>query len=447
MEWLVLLQYADSDHFERCTYEERGPMVRHLVGRRGIYGYMINGARCYDDCGSLEYATGESDSFIETVASEIAGEQLVDEALSTYIEEREHITDFELLKRPQLMRVPTMSTDRTGYHINLCGDARTFEIGKQDLYNLALWASTASLYTGSGKLYKPDDESLTQFTIAQKSLYVDAGLHTSTTGRKPLISLRHEPLANSSQFNRVQVVGIDANVSPWASWMALGTASLSLRAIEQSVKGRDLHLREHEGIYRDEPLARLARAVARNPELDTVVELDDGTTIRAIDIQRELYMRAEQTDHTDEEALVLNNWHTVLNDVDGDRSFLKQKTGWMQRLELLDRYDDLSANNESQLLQYDRELDSVRQGSIANELRATLWKNDMPDPLLIKERRDSPCPTTRAALRGAFIQESIAASSIDYSGNRINWDSWTNGEGMVQVGDPLTATLPAKSLL
>jgi proteasome accessory factor A len=441
MEWPVSLRKVGSDEFYQADFGALN-RIASLVSKLGSTPhnseFLMNGARCYRDDRLLEYATGEDDSFKGTVANEIAGEQLLSRALRHYVTEREDIEDYRLQKR-----VLHAEDVTGGYHINLCGDATTFNLTEDGLYDLGLWAATCSMYTGAGAVYETAREGAARLVVAQKTTVVKRGFSTTTTSAKPLICLRDEPHGDPSKFHRVQIVGIDPNISPWASWMALGTASLCLRAIEQRRTGRSLRLQKTPTVNgaNEEPLAKLARAVASNPQLNAIATLQDGSTISALDIQRELYLQAEQTDHTDEEAEVLQNWKKVLDDIKGDRSFLVKKAGWTARHESLRKYAAKRglSDTDNALLAADRAWDLIKDDGVAEKLRNSRWREDMPAAELIRDRRDNPCPNTRAILRRLALRESIQYKHP----SSISWSSYRHyAQPSIRLKDPLMTSVP-----
>lgn len=439
MEWAVGLRSVGSAFFRQAGHYELTRLVAEIENSKSMSrkGFMTNGSRCYKDGDYLEYATGEEDTFIGTVASEIAGEQLVTEAAQKYITmfnpSHLKVDNVELLKRVYFSHKVT-----SGYHVNLCGDATRFNLTKNDLYDLGLWAATASMYIGAGCLYEDRMEGPLRPAIAQKTTEVTSGFSESTTNTKPLICMRNQPHGDPERFHRVQIVGIDANISPWASWMALGTASLCLRAIEQN-RRTSLRLRGDNDYNSASPLAVLAREVAFNTDLDARAFTEDGRLLTALQIQTELYTAAEKTEHTEEEARVLENWAAILGDIEGDRSMLKQKVGWVARLNYLQRYAerrDLSITDSS-LTSTDRAWDRIGEGSVAEKLRSIRWRDDMPDAQLIDDRRTKPCPTTRATLRVDALKESEKYRTIG-----IDWDYYKFNNKLVRLSDPLMTDPP-----
>lgn len=444
MEWPVGLLVSGNDEFQHAN----GDDIRKITSQVSKYaphynGFMPNGARCYEDCDLLEYCTGEEDTFIGTVAAEMAGERIVRQAVQKFVDKVNWIEDGRLLKR-----VYHGHNISCGYHVNLCADARTVEPNGKSLYYLGLWAATVSMYTGAGCMYETSNGSA-QFAIAQKSLGTMQGFDDFTTDQyKPLVCLRDEPLADDSRFTRVQIVGLDPNISPWASWMTLGTASLILRAIEQ---GRDtkknLELEDRRtgsSAFDLDPIAALARSVARKPELDAKTIRHGGKSITAIGIQNQLYKMCEKTEHTDEEAKVLENWKTVLDSMNGDRKFLHQKSGWAVKRRQLQHYATRRSMDfdDSRMLGVDRSYDENREGGMADKLREKIWSEDMPPAEMIEHRMENPCPNTRASLRGAEILK-----HANYSLSAIGWDHASQyNEPTVYFEDPLMTKLPAVNL-
>lgn len=437
MEWAIGLRRLGDTGYEQAGTEEIDQMVKILQKEVGSIGQMLqNGGKCYRDENCLEYATGEDDSFMGTVANEIAGEQLVDESLEHYMAESNNFEGYSLLKRVQFNSWTT-----TGYHINLCADATKVALSPKSLYKLGLLAATESMFTGAGTLYQSGPVSEAQTAIAQKATGLKRDFSSYVIEKhKPLISLRPEPHADKDRFTRIQIIGLDPNISPWASWMALGTASLCLRAIEQNRSGKSIYL--HTENEKDHPLARLAAKVALDPNLDTKVELSDGKTMSAFDIQWELLAQAQTTDHTDEEAQVLYEWNRALTDLQKNPRLMIDRTGWIVRHEKIAQYarkHNLPMNHPD-VIARDKKWDGVNAKSFANSLlRNKLWSQYMPEASLIAERKTNPCPNTRAVLRSNAIKK-----GQQYNERVVDWSEYRLGPSdspTIHLGDPLMTSL------
>lgn len=435
MEWYVGLRYSHSKGNVQAD-KELYDMAKLAVNLENYHGqYLANGARCYKDSSFLEYATGEEDTVEGTVASEIAGERIIENIAREYSNRnKKDIIGYEVLKR-----VYFRYSISSGYHINLCGDATKFKINEKDLYDLALWAATAPMYTGAGGLNQLSQDGNLRPTIGQKTAEVTCGFSWKTTGfHKPLICTRDEPHGNYKKFHRVQIVGLDPNISPWASRMALGTASLCLRAIEQN-KRTGYVLQRQPTRSGQQAFAALARNVSFNTNLDTIVTLQDDKTISAVDLQRELMTNAAATEHTDEEATILKEWERILDDIEGDRVLLKQKSGWYRRLDYLQRYADRHDMqiNDKKMMRIDKSWDKAGQGTVAEKLRNTVWKDDMPSEQLILHRINNPNPNTRASFRSEAIRASSPERKVT-----INWESYKFEEekSWTYCSDPLSPT-------
>jgi len=86
------------------------------------------------------------------------------------------------------------------------------------------------------------------------------------------------------------------------------------------------------------PLAAL-REVSRDPTYRWIVSLSDGSTMSAIDLQRQYLAIAEvyrgESDQTD---WTLDQWQIVLDDLEKDPLAMGDRIDWVSKLKIVDQY-------------------------------------------------------------------------------------------------------------
>ena len=140
--------------------------------------------------------------------------------------------------------------------------------------------------TGAGRVGQRQDGSVHAFQIAQRADYMEVGVGLETTLKRPIINTRDEPHADPKKYRRLHVILGDANCSEIAIYLKHGMTSLVLAMIEA-------------GELTDVPqLANPVQAlhdISHDPTLKAVVELFDGRTITALDLQGQYLAAARRS--------------------------------------------------------------------------------------------------------------------------------------------------------
>lgn len=420
MEYPVVVRDFDGEGRPISHEEVRRSLDIRPYGLVHISDFMSNGARFYPDTGDRpEYATPEDATVEGTLANEIAGEYIVAETLEM-ARQRGLFENFSLNKR--VIAAGTGNDDHTtwGYHENYACPRGDVALQPDRLATLGLHLATRNLYTGAGAVIPGIEGEESRFYLGQKTLNITQDFSTGTVTAKPLVNLRSEPLA--AEYVRMHVTSGDANMSPWATRMKLGTTSLVLDLIEQ---GTDLTYLD----VGDRRLHQLAQHTAADGSLRYPFELASGATITPAEIQYELMAHAQglrdKIHLTNEDLATLDEWEQVCADISYDPSLaaecLKDRVDWAVKLAFIER--QLQKRGETWRDETPKDIDlrydllDADQG-IGMRLRGTLWKDWMPDQELVIERVTTPPSSTRASVRGAFVQE--FAGEI---GASVSWDS------------------------
>jgi proteasome accessory factor A len=449
MEYPADIMHANTDKYIQLA---AGPGLRDTLPPgvvRSKSGDMLsNGARYYLDVGSkVEYATPEDTSLWGTVAAEHAGEIIVANGLKRYIAARDDIRRCILEKR-----VYGDNGDTWGYHINLSADARRIppqnaEAFPATMHLLALHLATYDLYAGAGTIYK-DGEGEVKFSLAQKALGLGCDFRNGTNSHplgKPLINLRNEPHAPAEDLRRIHITSSDPNISPWATWMKLGTNSLILRAIEQRRANNEVMRLKRQTSYVD-----IGRLTATDLTFSKKVELANDDWRTPLEIQKALFDIASKTYYTDQEAEVLDEWERALSDFEKDPMLLRDRSDAIAKYDLMQKRMEIKGvaldDDGMRVIDHDAgTLLFINKDHVPTEkhpetptpmsvkLRQGRWENWMTSDEELAKRVTTPPSTTRAHQRGRAIK----------TGN-VRMASWTkyslwNGtkEKTIDIAHPL----------
>ena len=125
---------------------------------------------------------------------------------------------------------------------------------------------TRQIYAGAGKFGVEEEDRFVspEFQIAQRSDFFSELQSVDTMQRRPIVNTRDEPHANAQLFRRFHVIIGDANMSPFATRLKVGTTALVLEALARDPQRSWPQLAE--------PLPAL-RAISRDPKYRWEVKL------------------------------------------------------------------------------------------------------------------------------------------------------------------------------
>ena len=268
--------------------------------------------------------------------------------------------------------------------------------------------------TGAGRVGQRQDGSVHAFQIAQRADYMEVGVGLETTLKRPIINTRDEPHADPKKYRRLHVILGDANCSEVAIYLKHGMTSLVLGMIEA-------------GELSDVPqLANPVQAlhdISHDPTLKETVELFDGRTITALDLQAQYLTSAQafverhgSDEQTDD---VLARWESLLDRLAIDPHQCARELDWVAKLGLLERYRERDGLDwdHAKLHLVDLQYHDVR---VEKGLYHSLVRSGRIDRLVaddeIKDAVATPPTDTRAYFRGmclARFAPDIAAASWD----------------------------------
>lgn len=357
-----------------------------------------NGARFYNDHAHPEYCTPECGTLEELLAHDRAGERIL-MACAKHMSERLGST----------VRLYKNNTDFLGHsygcHENyllprslpweaLAGGIQAFLVTRQ-------------IFAGAGKFAIEAEDRFVGpgFQIAQRSDFFSELQSVDTMQRRPIVNTRDEPHANAQRFRRFHVIIGDANMSPFATRLKVGTTALVLEALVADPKRKYPRLAD--------PLRALT-AISRDENFQWLVNLHDGTVTSSIDIQREyLHAVKQRCDlSSPERTALVQDWENTLDDLSRNVMLCRDRLDWVAKLGLIREFQE--AQNigqddpwlQSLDLEYSR-LD-LAEGLYYGLEQSGALRPGVP-PSLSEHAMHNPPASTRAYVRGRCIKKFPAA--------------------------------------
>jgi proteasome accessory factor A len=270
------------------------------------------------------------------------------------------------------------------------------------------------VFTGAGKVGSENGVDKVDYQISQRADFFEVEVGLETTFKRPIINTRDEPHADPEKYRRLHVIVGDANMSELSTYLKVGTTCLILKMIEDDFISDDLSLREP---------VRAMRAVSHDVTCTATLELADGRSLTAIELQWE-YLRlakkyAQDNDSNETDEDVLARWESVLEALEDDPMTLKTQLDWVAKLSLLDAYRERDglAWDHGKLKMIDLQYHDVRRD------KGLYWKLVQSGKMerLVGEDEiafaiDHPPEDTRAYFRGECLRRYsplIVAASWD----------------------------------
>ncbi|QXC62042.1 proteasome accessory factor PafA2 [Aquihabitans sp. G128] len=312
-----------------------GPSSPPEVETHLVNAVLTNGARYYVDHAHPECSTPECADARSVVVFDRAAEQIL---------QRSIVAANRLLPEGQELVVHKNNSDGKGNsygcHENYLMD-RAVPFGKIITHATAHFISR-QLYTGSGKIGS-EAPGLgikdVPFQLTQRADFFEAEVGLETTLKRPIINTRDEPHADAQRYRRLHVITGDANCSETATFLKVGATAFVLAMVEDDALPRTFAFRS--------PVQAM-RQVSYDLGLHRPLELVDGTTVTALEVQWELLDRARkwgeerglETVGGEVGAQVLDTWEQVLTGLESDPMALADRLDWVAKYRILNGYRD-----------------------------------------------------------------------------------------------------------
>lgn len=353
-----------------------------------------NGARFYNDHAHPEYCTPECRTLDDLVAHDRAGERIL-MACARHLSEQRGI----------LTRLYKNNTDFFGHSY---GCHENYLIPRSLPWDtlaagIQAFLVTRQIFAGAGKFgIEAEDKFLSPgFQIAQRSDFFSELQSVDTMQRRPLINTRDEPHANPKCYRRFHVIIGDANMSPFATRLKVGTTALVLEALVRDPK-RDYPVLSN-------PLSALVE-ISRDPLFRWELMLEGGRASTAVAVQRQ-YLEAvkDLCDLADaERASLVADWEQALSDLEADVMRCRDRLDWVAKLAMVRDFqrDNGLRDDDSWLRSIDLEYHRLDlEEGLYYGLEQMGMIRRVPDEEISRRAMHEPPSDTRAYVRGKCIQK------------------------------------------
>ena len=393
----------DARGFERAAQQD--VVVEDESGLVNII--LPNGSRYYVDHAHPEYSSPECTNARDAVIWDKAGERILEDSIAAAA---------PLLREGERVFIYKNNSDGKG---NSYGTHENYLVDRevpfpQIVKHLTPFFVTRQVFTGAGKVGAENGADPVDYQISQRADFFEVEVGLETTFKRPIINTRDEPHADPELYRRLHVIVGDANMAEIPIYLKIGATALVLRMIEDDFISDDFSLAQP---------VRAMKAVSHDPSCRAAVELADGRSVTAVELQWEYlklgkkYAQDNETDAGTTE--VLERWESVLEGLEADPMGLAEQLDWVAKLKLLEAYrerDGLSWDH-SKLKLIDLQYHDVHR---AKGLYSKLVSSGKIERIVTEDEIafavDHPPEDTRAYFRGECLRrfsESIVAASWD----------------------------------
>ena len=396
----------------------------------GNGGFLLNGGRLYLDMGHIEYASPECLHLHDLVTYDVAGDELLQSSL----------TALEAEGRVAFIKnnVDHQTGATFGCHENYLMK-REAQFTPPILGTLLAFLATRQIFTGAGRVGQanplafdfepPQQETPVNFQLSQRADHIVNDIYQWVQFNRAIINARDEPLADYRKYRRLHLLIGDSNMSPFATALKIGTTACVLALLEEGRLPRNLVLSDAVQSTRD---------ISRDPTLRGTVDLENGGTIGALDVQWQFHELAQRhlRGTTAETDWLLESWSFVLEALEQNPQSLIGGVDWITKkwlLETLIAAEGLQWDDpwlQSVDLEY-HNIDPVRGlfFSVTPGKRIAEWNNSV--------RRSEALRVPPANTRAAGRARAVAAFQERDLSYVINWDSITcDSRDFLVMGDP-----------
>jgi proteasome accessory factor A len=298
----------------------------------GNGGFLLNGGRIYLDMGHLEYASPECRQLRDAVAYDLAGDQLLQSAL----ESLGAAGSVSFIKN----NVDHHTGATFGCHENYLM-RREAQFTPPALGALLAFLATRQVFTGAGRVGQanplafdfeaPASEEAIDFQLSQRADHIVNDIYQWVQFNRAIINARDEPLADYRKYRRLHLLIGDSNMSPFANALKIGTTACVLNLLEAGVLPNDLTLLD---------AVKATRDISRDPTQRWLLELEDGRTIGALDVQWRFHALASQylRGRDDETDWLLESWAYTLDALPNKPEALLGGVDWISKKWLLETF-------------------------------------------------------------------------------------------------------------
>ena len=396
---------------------------------------LTNGARLYVDHAHPEYSAPECATPAEAALFDQAGEEVMRRALQVANETLPAELAITLYKN---------NSDGKG---NSYGTHENYLVEREVEFSAVVRAMvphfvSRQVVVGAGKVgWETEFASGAdpQFQLSARAEFFEEVVGLETTLKRPIINTRDEPHCDAERFRRLHVICGDANMSPVATLVKLGSTALLLAALEDD--GADQ--------FPAPPLrpVRAIRDYSFDPGLSTVHEDENGRRRSAWDYQDELWTLAERyvrrrggevVAPAPQVEEILRHWREMLDGVRDDPDSVADRVDWAAKRRIVEGYRERYRlePRDARLRAIDLQYHDLRRDK---SLAARVGLRALHGEEAIRRAGAHPPTSTRAYFRGECVSrypDAIVSA---------NWDSlvFDVGQGPLQripMMDPTRGT-------
>ncbi|WP_084072953.1 Pup--protein ligase [Demequina sp. NBRC 110052] len=424
--------HVHAPHSRPVTPEEVAGHLFHSVVQWGRSSnvFLPNASRLYIDVGAHpEYATAECDTITDLIAMDKAGERIVHDLVA---DGEKRLREAGVDGTIYLYKNNTDSAGNSyGCHENylLRRRADFAGFGRQLLPFLV----TRQIVTGAGTITRTPEGA--HYSFSPRADHMWEGMSSATTRSRPMINTRDEPHASAELYRRMHVIVGDSTMAEPTTLLKVGATDLVLRLLEARVLMPDLALAKEMQAIRD---------VAHDLTGTATVELADGRTMTAVEVQQSFLDTVVVhldgiIERTEEVERILDLWQRGIDAVRSqDFSSVDTELDWAIKLRLIQRYQDRlgCALDDPRLARLELAFHDISpERGLANRLQSQGLIARVVTDDQIARAKTSPPATTRAALRGRFVQEALAAGR-DFTVDWVHLKLTGNEHRTVLLKDP-----------
>lgn len=418
--------------------EEAAQYLFHdvVAHTRSTNTFLPNGARLYLDIGAHpEYASAECDQLTDLLANDRAGD-LIFAQMARHATER--IQAQGIGGELHLFKNNVDSAGNSyGCHENyLVRRRRDF---RERIESLVPFFVTRQILVGAGHLRRTSDSVV--YEISQRAEHMWDAVSSASTRSRPMINTRDEPHGDAELYRRMHVIVGDSTMSEPTTLLKVGSTEALLNVIEDGGRLPRFELAE--------PMAAI-RAVSQDTSGRAKVELADGGSVSALDIQEAIYDYVNSyyaktgwdANLDPVRSYMFDLWARTLQALrSGDHGAVSTEIDWIAKRALLERYcERLSVGfDDPRIARLDLAWHDVTDAGLRAKLEVTGGLRVVLDPALSAQAMGIPPQTTRAKLRGDFVavaQDARRDYMADWSNLRIMTEA---GSRTVTLKDPFAS--------
>ena len=415
-----------------CVFyrEGLGIVDIHYRGRDeppGNGGFLFNGGRVYIDMGHVEYATPECSGLFDLVASDRAGELMVQRALE----------QLDLAKTASFFKnnIDHYTGATFGCHENYLV-RREVPFSQVLLPAMLPFFVTRQIFAGAGRVgchtdafeYGSAEDEGVSFQISQRADHIVTEIYQWIQFSRAIINTRDEPLADWGLYRRLHLLVGDSNMMEFATALKVGTTALVLQLLEEGIV---------PGIKLLDPVQAI-RDISRDMSFRWEIQLEDGSYTTAAEVQREYLDLAERylRGQDEEGDWVLVEWRFVIDGLTHDPGSLVDRVDWVAKKWLLERFmkEEGLDWHDTWVQSLDLEYHNLNaeKGLYFDLYRRGLVKRVVDDGQ-INQAIANPPSNTRAKARSQVLR-ALVGRKARYV---IDWDSiYVEDEKYLNLDDP-----------